>query len=291
MELYCAEFDSVDGERSSDQGPATSRRLASCPQLTSLAVELPTSAPLAAALIALGTAGMSRARREEAARSTLRILGAWAIPHFNRIFRSALSKLAADERREIVQNALDDVVITACKCGFRGDNERAAHAWARNVMRLRILTALRDRPRIPIDYSTSFEPELHAAPEPEIDRETLQRFLTMIEDEALRFRRPKDRESLKASIRIYVQSCCGENPEGTSTLENSVTVFDVGAAEVEQKRARDLVYQRRRRGKLVLQKALETLHSSSSWDPCYSFVVRALGLDLPERGSTGHSKK
>jgi DNA-directed RNA polymerase specialized sigma24 family protein len=214
----------------------------------------------------VGDTGIAARERNEAATRIRANVMSWARPYLG---RAAPCKLGDDDVDETVQH-----LLTRCALGtsrFNGSSEGEAHSWCMRVVLNKGRDICRERRR---NVSTtreddegeprSFEPAVEADLRP-LAIESLQEIFAAIQDELPRLHRKQDIEGLVRSVRCHVEARMG------ASLEEQVTEYggDVPEGEGEKAlvRARNRVYQYRKRGREAACEALSSLVAQGRYAP------------------------
>ncbi len=160
----------------------------------------------------------------------------------------------------IIDEAIQKVVIKASlgTARFRGDDERAARAWCNKILQHYVVDYFRRRRR-QVDEDKAPVPATAREQDPFVERD-LRTLLERLHEAITRLTRPRDLETVMHNVRVHLEArvlgadidtqierwAKPEDPEDTTEL----------------RRARDRVYQYRRRGKVAACRALAALEES-----------------------------
>ena len=141
---------------------------------------------------------------------------------------------------------------------FKGTTEGQAAAWCKTLMHNHVMSAVRVRSRVPAPGQTEHL-ALQAYDEPS-DEGAVLRLCEAARERVVAAAREKDRASIDRTIRCFLDSAAGvSTAELIDRYEAALRPDSATSAAVARLRARNLVYQHRRRGANALYRGIEML--------------------------------
>lgn len=225
---------------------------------------------LCALLQTLARDGTSRAERERAASglySELRRFGGGVI-------RRRFSRTADVTVDEAVQKVVLEASLGTAR--FRGEDERAARAWCNRILQRYVLDQLRRSGRhVELDSAPPMTAKAEADPFTGRDLEVL---FVKLDTALTRLHRARDLATVSQNLQCHLEA----RLLGTSIEEQISRWADPGqgAAQAALRRARDRIYQFRRRGKVAGCQALRSLLETGEINPEEGdLLVKVMGCE------------
>lgn len=185
----------------------------------------------------------SRRARDEACAAVYRALGAW-VPA---LVRRAPCRLSDDDAMDILQHVVDKAALGTAR--FRGQSEGEARQWVKRIVANKAIDLCRREASAP----PSREPhrELAVAPEEKVDAAAVRAAFDAIEETLAVTHRRNDAETLVRAFRCHMEARLGG-----ATIDEQIESYgftgehaDATRDEAERLKARNRVYQYRKRGR------------------------------------------
>lgn len=232
---------------------------------------------LATCLLVLGGDGVTSNERNNAARRLLSNIKTW-VGRFLR--RASPCTLDADDLEETIQH-----LMIRCATGssrFRGSTEGEAHAWCMQVLQNKARDLCRSRWRLKRADSESDFDQPDSASLESLSVSELNRVIEAIVRELPRLHRRQDVEGLVRSLRCHIEARLGATMEEQMEVYGFAAEPGAGRSPETAAKARDRVYQYRKRGRAAGCEALSALVAQGHFAAAdVTDVRRLLGCDVP----------
>ncbi|MDF1561839.1 MAG: hypothetical protein P1V51_02275 [Deltaproteobacteria bacterium] len=178
----------------------------------------------------------------------------------------------------IVEEAIHKVVLEASlgRSRFRGEDDRAARAWCNRILQRYAIDYFRSRKnKVNLDDAPAVKAPADDDP---VFAADLEHLFGMLLGSLSRLHRARDLERVQDNVRIHLEAhLLGEE------IEPQIARWaDPGgeASATDRRRARDRVYQYRRRGKVAACAAIAALHETGEIGVVeVDLMTRLLGCD------------
>ncbi len=225
---------------------------------------------------------LPRAQREAAASALYR--------EVRRFAPGALYRRFPGLPEVVVEEAIHKVVLEASlgRSRFRGDDERAARAWCNRILHRYAIDHFRYR-RNKVHLDDAPPVRAPADDDPVFAADLVDLFDRMI-GVLSRLHRPRDLERVTTNVRVHIEAhLLGEDIEA-----QMMRYGDLGPdpTATERRRARDRIYQYRRRGKLAACAAWATLLETGEVSTVEADLLsRLLGCDEEPSENTAAERR
>ncbi len=231
---------------------------------------------LVSCLLLLSADRVTVAERNNAARLVLGNVRGWVGPFLR---RASPCHLDEDDEREVVQHLLTRCCTGSAK--FRGNTDGEAHSWCRRVFQNKARDLCRQRRRLALkELEPDSGPAKSERPGLVIQSE-FNRIIEAIVQELTRLHREQDLESLRRSLRCHIEARFG------ATIEEQIESYGFSQESLQPEaaaaaiKARNRVYQYRKRGRAAGCEALTALVAQGRFTPTdVTDVQRILGCDV-----------
>ena len=214
---------------------------------------------LSACLMLLASLDTPPRERNEAARRLYVLLGDW-VPRL--VKGMAPCRLSDDDAMDVLQHAVDKACLGGAR--FRGTTEGEAHAWIKRIVANKSIDLCRARRGI-----TSDETEIERIPDSHdvADPGPLRAAVEEIGEALSRLHRPNDAKTLARAFECHLEARVG-----AADIEDQIERYGYEGAnaneprdEAGKVRARNRVYQYRKRGREAGCRALRALTESGKY--------------------------
>ncbi len=182
---------------------------------------------------------------------------------------------------DLIDEAIQKVVLKASlgRARFRGDDDRAARAWCSRILQRYVLDVIRRERRL-VDLDDAPQQRAPATPDP-LAGQDMETLLDRLEGALARLHRERDLEMVRHNLRVHLEA----RIVGTD-IDAQIARWaapDDPDDKVALRRARDRIYQYRRRGKVAGCEAVQALLETGEITPAEAdLLVRLVGCEEDE---------